>query len=87
MTDFQKEILSLLKAALHETEPTGVDLKDLGKIYQFAEAQQMMGALYYGLLGVLYRASRQPALHGALLRISGSRRGTDGGVGCHSLCL
>ena len=52
MTDFQKEVLSLLKAALHETEPTGVDLKDLTRIYQFAEAQQMMGALYYGLLGV-----------------------------------
>lgn len=52
MTDFQKEILSLVKAALKETEPVGVDLGDLRKIFRFAESQQMVAALYYGLQGV-----------------------------------
>lgn len=52
MTDFQKEILSLVNAALRETEPTGVDLKRLQQIFHFAEVQQMVGTLYYGLMGV-----------------------------------
>jgi len=29
MNDFQKEILSLLNAALHETEPVGVRVEDI----------------------------------------------------------
>ena len=52
MNDFQKEILSLLNAALHETEPVGVRVEDIPRIYQFAESQQMVGVLYYSILGV-----------------------------------
>ena len=52
MTDFQKKILSLLNAALHEAQPVGVELQDIPRIYRFAEAQQMVGALYCGVLGV-----------------------------------
>ena len=52
MTDYQKEILSLLNASLKGTEPVGVDLRNIRSVYRFAEAQQMVGALYPGALGV-----------------------------------
>ena len=52
MTDFQTKILSLLSASLNGTRPTGVELTDVSGIYRFAEAQQMVAALYGGLLEV-----------------------------------
>ena len=50
MTDFQKEILALLQTAMKGTEPAGTSLRDVRQIFQVAESQQMVGALYCGAM-------------------------------------
>ena len=48
MNDFQKGIISLLKAALTETEPDVSLQMDFGQLFSFAEYQQIVGVMYYG---------------------------------------
>ncbi len=50
MTDFQKDIISLLKASLMDVEPDIREDADFRAIYDFAEKQQVVPALYYGAL-------------------------------------
>ena len=52
MTEFQQEILSLLRVSLNGEEPAGVNPKNATRIYQFAETQQLVAALYCALLAV-----------------------------------
>ena len=49
MNDFQKGILSLLKASLLEIEPSQPIDMDFRTVYDFAEKQQIVAALYYGI--------------------------------------
>lgn len=49
MTEYQKGLISLLRASLMDTEPVIPADLDLRAVYSFAEAQQVVPALYYGL--------------------------------------
>jgi hypothetical protein len=49
MNDFQKGIISLLKAALTGVEPSLPKDMDLCAVYDLAEDQQLIAALYYGV--------------------------------------
>lgn len=57
MTEFQKDILALLKAALLDEEPVLSGSTELRSIYAFAEAQQILPALFEGVQRVPQYAS------------------------------
>lgn len=50
MTDFQKDILALLKAALLDIEPSVSPDINFEQVYRFAETQQIVPAVYEGLM-------------------------------------
>lgn len=49
MTDYQRGLISLLKAALTDGEPSVPANLDPSAVYAFAEKQQVVAALYYGM--------------------------------------